>query len=646
MGLRTKIFASFAVLLAALLGVVLYVTNTRTESFEVASITNRLELASARFQRRLENQRAATFRLVRAMTADQKYRAFLQRIKENFYSFAEELAMDTDSDFVLMVDENRELRGVSPPDERGVDIMIHTERMSTIAKSPHLAEIFERVLDTGRGVSRVVAFADGLVNANFVPLKESVRDDYALGVILVAKRLGDDTVRDLLGDEVDDLGVVFFVGGEPVASDESPRGRRILAGARSPDGGAVRTVRLRDDRYLVLTHRLADAGAAAGYVVAANLDRALEPIAAMQRTILLIGGLVLLAGLLISLAVAGGIVRPMRRLVEGTQRVVEGDYTFRVGTPTRDEVGELSAAFQKMVEGLKEREEIRGLFGKYVHPSIVSDMLENPEGLGAGGRLRVQSLLFSDVENFVGIGSTMDAAALVGFLNAYLGAMTEELTRSDGILDKYLGDGIMAFFGPPFTPGNHALSACVAALRMRRRADELRPAWAADGLPSIRTRVGIATGEVVVGNIGSEHMRDYTCVGETVNLASRLQDVNKHYGTAIIIDAGTREMAGRAVAVRELDTVRVVGSDHGTRIYELLALAGEAGPRAAEIVERYEAMLGHYRAGRFERAAEGFAALGVAPFHDPPSGVMAARCRDLMARSVDEWDGVHAMVEK
>ena len=646
MGLRTKIFISFSILLLMLLGGVQYITNVKTEAFEVAGITHQLMAASDRFRKRLENQRQGTFRLVSAITTGQKYRAFLQQIKENFFSFAEELAFDTGADHVLMVDEKMALRGVSPPIKRGDDAEAHAERMSKIVKAAHLRTIFERVLDTGLGENRVVAFAGGLANASFVPLKESLRDDYALGVVLVAEPIDDNWIRALLGDEVDDLKVAFFVEGKPVASNASKRNRRRLVDVRTPAGAAVTEIRLRGERHLVLTTLFQETGAKSGYVVAANLDRSLQPIAAMQRTILLIGGGVLILGLLMTLAVASGIVRPLRRLVDGTHRVVEGDYTFQVENAGKDEVGELSSAFQKMVEGLQEKENIRSLFGKYVHPSIVSDLLEDPDNVVVGGNRQVQTLLFGDVENFVGLSSGMNAEALVEFLNGYLGAMTEELTRSEGILDKYLGDGLMAFFGPPFTPGNHALAGCVAALRMQSRLKELAAGWHAEGLPPIRVRIGVSTGEVVVGNIGSEHMRDYTCIGEAVNMASRLENLNRHYGTSIIIDAATREMAGRSVMVRELDTVRVVGSDLDSHLYELISLAGEQDADTAELIERYGVALGDYRAGRFGRAGRHFEVLIKPPFDDAPSRVMAARCLELKQNPRQGWDGVHEMLEK
>ena len=228
MKLGTKIFASFALLVLSLLGITQYITNTKTEAFEVAGITHQLELASDRFRTRLESQRDGTFRLVSAITSGQKYRAFLQQIKENFFSFAEELVIDTGGDHVLMVDGKMALRGVSPPAERGADADAHVERMSAIAKAANLTKIFERVLDTGVWENRVVTFAGGLANASFVPLKESLKDDYALGVILVAERIDDEWVRGLLGDEVDELSVAFFVDDRPVER------RRVAPFYRSP----------------------------------------------------------------------------------------------------------------------------------------------------------------------------------------------------------------------------------------------------------------------------------------------------------------------------------------------------------------------------------------------------------------------------
>jgi len=649
MGLRAKIFAAFSVVVFGLLGTVVYVTNSETEAFETERITRQLDLARERFQRRLDAQRAYAFTLVQTITSDQKYRAFLEDMKDNYFSFAEEIARDTASGLVIIIDDEFEIAGVSQPVRNHDDVEEHVERIRQAIKAEHLKGVFNAVLETGEGQNHLIALGDGLANAVFVPLKESPKDDYALGVVMVANEIDDDWVRNLLGNEVDDLTVAFFADGRAVASDASAANRQTLVDQAA--GAELTRVTLQSDRHIALRAAFETAGVPAGYIVAGNLDRALKPIGVLQRELLIVGFIVLLIGMVLAFGVSSRIVRPIRRLVAATQHVQDGDYSYRVTNPSRDEVGELSTAFQNMVEGLQEKEQIRNLFGKYVHPSIVSGLIDNPEELGVEGRHQVQTLLFSDVEGFVGISANMDAEETVEFLNDYLGQMTEEITRTDGILDKYLGDGIMSFFGPPFTPGNHAYAACRAAIRMQRRLTELRPEWLARGLPEINVRIGLATGEVIVGNIGSEQTRDYTCIGEPVNLASRLEGVNKYYGTNTIIDAGTRDLAGKAINVRELDVIKVVGSEDAVRIFELWGFAEDETAGQTALRSRYDAALIDYRAGRFDDAAQLFEALAADPVAansvaDAPSRVMAMRSRAFAAAPPDDWDGVYAMDQK
>ena len=644
MGLRAKIFAAFSIVVFGLLGTVVYVTNSQTETFETERITRQLNLARERFQQRLDGQRASAFKLVKTITSDQKYRAFLEDMKDNYFSFAEEIARDTASGLVVIVDDELDISGVSQPVRTHDEMDAHIVRIRTAIKAEHLAAVFDEVLESGQGQTHLIALGGGLANAVFVPLKESPKDTYALGVVMVANEIDDEWVRKLLGNEVDDLTVVFFAEDRAVASDASKANRATLVKLAS---AAEHTrVTLQTDRHIAVRALFETAGVTAGYIVAGNLDRALKPIGVLQRQLLIVGFIVLVIGMLIAFGVSSRIVRPIRTLVAATQHVMDGDFSYRVTNPSSDEVGELSKAFQNMVEGLEEKEQIRNLFGKYVHPSIVSGLIDNPDELGVEGRHQVQTLLFSDVQGFVGISANMDAEETVEFLNEYLGKMTEEITRTDGILDKYLGDGIMSFFGPPFTPGNHAYAACRAAIRMQRRLTELRPEWIARGIPEINVRIGLATGEVIVGNIGSEQTRDYTCIGEPVNLASRLEGVNKYYGTLTIIDAGTRDLAGKAINVRELDVIKVVGSEDPVRIFELWGFDEDETADQVELRAGYDTAMIDYRAARFADAAGLFDLLAAEPTADRPSRTMAARCRNFVETPPENWDGVYQMDQK
>ena len=643
MGLRAKIFFAFFTTVVCLLAATLYFTNTRSEAFEVKRITNHLALIQRVFERRLDLDRAHKFKLVRTITSDPKYRSFLERIRDNFYSFAEEIALDTGADLVLMVDEDQELRGVSPPRDNAIPIDAHRDRLAGLIETPYFEEMFDEILDSGEGVSRVIAFDRGLINGINVPLKESVRDDYALGVVSVGLRIDDAWIGRMLGKNFSEVQAVFHVEGRPVAAN-LPEGRRGILLNSALAAGESRGFQLDGERYLMLRGAFPKAGLAAGYVLSASLDAALAPFVKLQWQILAMGIAVLTVGLLVMLVLSNRIVHPIRLLVEGTQRVVKGDYSWQSEVRSRDEVGTLTTAFNHMVEGLREKEMIRNLFGKYVHPSIISDFIENPDALQLGGQRRVQTLMFSDVAGFTTISENMDAEHLVGFLNQYLGAMTEELSDCEGIMDKYLGDGIMAFFGPPFAKRNHALQACRAALRMEAKLGELREEWRAQGQPLMYARIGLATGEVIVGNVGSEKSQDFTCIGDIVNLSSRLEGVNKFYGTTIIIEEKTRELAGDAIVTRELDAVRVKGREGGTRIFELVALKGDTTAEQSALIGQYETALAHYRERQFHDAAAIFSALAAS---DGPSGLFAEECRQRAKSSPPaDWQAVRVMTDK
>ena len=212
-----------------------------------------------------------------------------------------------------------------------------------------------------------------------------------------------------------------------------------------------------------------------------------------------------------------------------------------------------------------------------------------------------------------------------------------------GVIDKYIGDAIMAFWGPPFNKDNHAFGACVAALGMQGKLDELRSGWEQRGLPAVRVRIGIATGDVIVGNIGSEQAQDYTCIGDTVNLSSRLEGVNKFYGTSIIIDEDTLNLASEDFCVRELDTVQVKGREGGTRIFELLGMSDE--PEGRDLIDSYGVALERFRTADFKCALQGFEALAKA-HEDTASMKMAVRCKAYLKKPPKNWNGIHEMTVK
>lgn len=259
----------------------------------------------------------------------------------------------------------------------------------------------------------------------------------------------------------------------------------------------------------------------------------------------------------------------------------------------------------------RRREEIKELFGKYVDPRIVARISDDFGELGLGRR-EIMSVAFCDLEGFSGLSETLAAEQLVAFVNSYLSTMSAPVAESGGITDKFIGDAIMAFWGPPFTEAEtHASLACQVALAQRGRLDSLR-AESRDrhGLPlaedTVDIRMGIATGELVAGTVGSEKLRSYTVMGDIVNVAARLEAANKALGTRILVSEETRNKASAEFEFRELGMLEIRGRAQEERAFELLAAQGELDPARDHLRDDYEAGLAAFRAGDFPAAAAAF----------------------------------------
>jgi len=357
-------------------------------------------------------------------------------------------------------------------------------------------------------------------------------------------------------------------------------------------------------------------------------------------------------GLIFAGFVTRSLVDPVKRLVGGTRAVEAGDLDVEILVRTHDELATLATSFNHMVVGLREKERIRDTFGQYVDPRIVKSLLENRIPADRGER-QVMTVFFSDLQDFTRLCEGLTPDAAVRFLNRYFSLMSEVIRTRQGIVDKYIGDSVMAFWGPPFTDAaDHATLCCLAALEQMARMEAFR-AWLPEmfgvshGLPVVNVRMGIASGEVTVGNIGSETSRGYTVIGDTVNLASRLEQANKFYGTRILVSETTRTLAGDTLAFREIDSLRVAGKLETVRVFELLGLADELSESDRQRVQAYEAGLARYRAQDWDAAEAAFReCLAIEP-KDQPSQVMLARIAAFRKAPPEAgWDGVWVALSK
>ena len=305
----------------------------------------------------------------------------------------------------------------------------------------------------------------------------------------------------------------------------------------------------------------------------------------------------------------------------------------------------LAASVEYLTEG-RQRRQIRAAFDKYMAPEVVDEIMRHPE-IKLGGERKELSILFSDIAGFTTISERLRPEELVELLNEYLSVMTDIIRRQRGNVNKYLGDGIMAIFGAPLGEPTHASLACYAALDSQEALATLRADWKARGLPEIAARVGINTGDVVVGNMGSQARLEYTVMGDNVNLASRLEGANKFYDTPILIGPRTYELTQSDVEAREVDLLRVKGKHEPVRVYELLARKGRLDPVRHQLVEAYAQGLRSYKSRDFERARREFEAALEIDHLDGPSKVYLRRAEEFLAAppSVD-WDGVYELHSK
>jgi len=354
-----------------------------------------------------------------------------------------------------------------------------------------------------------------------------------------------------------------------------------------------------------------------------------------------------IVGLIFANLVSGGIIRSVRQLLEGTRAVEAGQLDQSIEVTTGDEIGQLAAAFNRMVVQLRDNQRVRETFGKYIDPRVVEGLIDRPTLTAAEGQRRIMTVLFCDLKGFTSLSEGMTPQGLVKVMNRYLSIMSEPIRTNRGIIDKYIGDGIMAYWGPPFVDeADHARFASLAVMEMIERIATLRQEipelLGVRGTPMEKCdlRIGVATGEALVGSIGSDVMMSYTVMGDVVNLASRLEGVNKTYGTRNLVSERTIAAAGAALEVREIDRVVVAGHTHSEIIFEILGRKGELAPQQFISRDKYLEGLAAYREQRWDEALGALNdSLGAIP-DDGPSMALFKRVESFKANPPPrDWDG-------
>jgi adenylate cyclase len=427
---------------------------------------------------------------------------------------------------------------------------------------------------------------------------------------------------------------------------EAMRGRIAVVGATAAGTWDQRVTPFDDSAPGVITH-------------ATFVENVLEGEVEQRTAPVVLGELVLVFLLALGLALAfarGSWWASVAALVLGlagwtalAALALERHLVLALGLPVAQMLAMfLVATTFRFVDEERKKRRARETFGRFLAPSVVEEVLAQEGALRLGGEKRELTVLFGDVRGFTSISERLDPRELLELLNEVLTPMTDVIVSGhQGTLDKYMGDAVMAFWGAPRPQPDHALRACRAALSMVSRLAELRPRWRERGLPDIDIGVGINSGPMSVGFVGSQdRFYNYTVLGDAVNLASRLEGANREYGTRILLGEETRAQVGQAVVTRLIDRVRVKGKQEPVAIHELLCLAPP--PQGlSDLLDQFARGLSAYQARRFEEAEARFQEADRLGGGDPPSRVYLGRCQVMRhAPPGPEWDGVFEMKTK
>ncbi len=346
-------------------------------------------------------------------------------------------------------------------------------------------------------------------------------------------------------------------------------------------------------------------------------------------------------GISLAYYMAHAVVVAVRKTTSALNSIQSGKLDTKLEFSSKGDFGRLADAFNRMTRELRVRFRMRERFGKYVDPKVINNLI-NQETALENSEKRVMTVSVVNLTGFDWLAEHTPPEKLVDFLNDYLTAMTEPIANQSGIIDNFVGDRVIGFWGPPFCgEGAHAKHACQAALEQVARFNALKTKYAElIGDHGLEIRVGIATGEVVVGSIGTDKSRAYTVVGDCVNYANRLEKANRVYGTQILASHETASMASGEVEMRDLDHVVLLGTEKVVFLYEVLAQGGQLSEERREWRSKYETAMAHYRDGNFDAARPLYEEVIAFDDSDFAAQLMMNRMERLERREQDrEWDG-------
>ncbi len=634
--LRTRILVFVLGLLSAVLGSFYFAVNTANVSNARAHIEEALELTVSALERSLEDREQNLFHNVRLLSGDYAFKtAFATSEHQTILSALDNHRVRVGADVMLLVSFDDEI----------IADTLHPELDGEDFQFPELTLAAE---GSDYGEASMIGFIDG-VPYQLVVVPLFTPDPSAW--IVIGFVIDDAFARRLQESTRTQVSILY----QPPEAANWTLFTSTLEGASQalleqsinrglPPADKSISMRFGHEEFVSLVTRIGNgASRPMVAVLQRSLRSALEPYLRLRRLL----ALIVAAGLLLSIAgvylIARSITRPVDVLAEGAERIEQGDYSTPVVVRQRDELGGLAGSFNSMMKGLEERRRVRSLLGKVVSPAIAEELLSRKIELG--GEERQVTVLFSDVRGFTSLCEGAPPGTILNLLNRYLTRMTAVIEAHGGVVDKYIGDAIMALFGAPLQMDDEAGSAVLTAMDMCGAAAELNAELAAEGSPPLHIGIGVNTGQVVAGNMGSETRLNYTVIGDAVNIASRVEGLTKRYGVEIIVTGATRDQC-RGIVFRELDRVRVKGKLEPVTLHEPLGREGELDAEALARLELHQRAIADYLAGAFDAAAQAFGELN----NQRPEAIHAVYMERIERFRADppgnDWDGVFLYNEK
>jgi len=381
-------------------------------------------------------------------------------------------------------------------------------------------------------------------------------------------------------------------------------------------------------------------------------DKAFEAVYEIQERNIYIMIISLCTSLVVIVIFAKSLSSPILSLLDETVKISKGMFKLNIQRTTNDEVGILTDYFITMAKGLEEREKVKSILGSMIDPVVVQEAMNDLVALKRGSEKTITAF-FSDVAGFSNISEQLKSVDLASLLNEYLSAMTLILQRHNGVLDKYIGDAIVGIFGAPVDVPNHSIKACHASLQMITKLSDLRDYWVKNNLYSkeaqeMDVRIGLNTGPAKVGFMGTDNMGSFTMMGDTVNLAARLEAAGKDYGVNILISEMIKDNIQNEFFIRELDLVRVKGKNEPVKLYELISTSSDIPGNLKESTEIYQVAFKNYLNRDFSNAIkllnESIRARGK---KDKSANMLIERCETYIKEPPSEnWDGVYTRTHK